>query len=58
MTVDKAYVMLSKGFDQHITYVAMSRHSEDLEMYWSRDEFKDYGELQDVLSRERRKAIA
>jgi hypothetical protein len=55
ITVDKAYVLAAKGFNQHITYVAMSRHIEDVALYWSKDEFKDFADLKDKLGREARK---
>jgi len=55
ITVDKAYVLASKGFNQHITYVAMSRHIEDVSLYWSKDEFKDFADLKNKLSRDGRK---
>ncbi len=55
ITVDKAYVLATKGFNQHITYVAMSRHREDVSLYWSKDEFKDFSDLKSKLSRDGRK---
>ena len=58
ITVDKAYVMASKGFNQHITYVAMSRHIKDVNLYWSRDEFGSFSNLKDHMSREARKENA
>ena len=58
ITVDKAYVMTSKGFNQHITYVAMSRHIKDVNLYWSRDEFGSFSNLKNHMSREARKENA
>ena len=58
ITVDKAYVMASKGFNQHITYVAMSRHIKDVNLYWSRDEFGSFSNLKNHMSREARKENA
>ena len=58
ITVDKAYVMASKGFNQHITYVAMSRHIKDVNLYWSRDEFSSFSDMKDQMNREARKENA
>jgi len=58
ITVDKAYVMASKGFNQHITYVAMSRHIKDVNLYWSRDEFGSFSNLKNHMGREARKENA
>ncbi len=37
-TVDAAYVLASRSMDQHLAYVAMTRHREDLHLYTSRDD--------------------
>jgi Ti-type conjugative transfer relaxase TraA len=55
VTVNKAYVMASRGFNQHITYVAMSRHIGDLELYWSKDEFSSFSDFKNQLGKEGRK---
>jgi len=55
ITVDKAYVMASKGYNQHIAYVAMSRHIKDVNLYWSKDEFSSFGDMNNQMSREARK---
>ena len=55
VTVDKAYVFASKGFNMHIAYVAMSRHAQEATMFWARDEFKDFSILSSHLSREAKK---
>ena len=47
--------MASKYLDRHATYVALSRHRESAEIYWSRDEFPDFKSVQSTLSRERLK---
>jgi len=36
-TVDRVYVLATRGFDRHLAYVALSRHREDVVMYHSRD---------------------
>jgi Ti-type conjugative transfer relaxase TraA len=37
-TVDAAYVLASRSMDQHLAYVAMTRHREDLQIYASHDD--------------------
>ena len=54
-TVDKSYVLASKYFDQHSTYVALSRHRDTTQLYWSHDEFYNKEQLYDICSRERAK---
>ncbi len=55
VTVDRAYVLATGGFDRHLSYVAMSRHREGVEMVYSREDFKDDGALAATLGRERSK---
>ncbi|WP_425287753.1 Ti-type conjugative transfer relaxase TraA [Pseudorhizobium banfieldiae] len=38
-TVDRAFVMASSTMDRHMTYVAMTRHREGVQLYGSQDEF-------------------
>ena len=38
-TVDRAYVLASETMDRHLTYVAMTRHRDDVQLYAGRDEF-------------------
>jgi len=57
VTVDRAYVLASKYFDRHSTYVAMSRHREGADLYVSRDDFPSFGDLSKTLSRERTKDV-
>jgi Ti-type conjugative transfer relaxase TraA len=58
MTVDRAFVFASKGFDRHLAYVSMSRHVKEVEMYWSKEEFSNFKDLQECLSRDRSKENA
>jgi hypothetical protein len=59
-TIEKTYFVGGKFDDFHKTYVSLSRHSEDLEIYLSRDEFKDlnaygtklYKEIDNTLIRD------
>ncbi|CDZ41633.1 Ti-type conjugative transfer relaxase TraA [Neorhizobium galegae bv. officinalis] len=40
-TVDRAYVMASQTMDRHLTYVAMTRHRDGVQLYAAQDEFTD-----------------
>ena len=40
-TVDRAFVMASGTMDRHLTYVAMTRHRESVQLYAGRDELKN-----------------
>jgi len=44
-TVDRAFVMASSTMDRHLTYVAMTRHREDVTLYAGRDELRDMKEI-------------
>lgn len=55
VTVDRSYVLTSKYLDRHATYVAMTRHKEGAEIFWSKEEFPKYDKMVDCLSRERAK---
>lgn len=57
-TVDHTYVLASEYLDRHATYVAMTRHREGVELYWSREKFTDYDEMVKSLSRERTKEFS
>jgi Ti-type conjugative transfer relaxase TraA len=50
-TVDRAYVLVSKSMDRHLTYVAMTRHRDGVALYAGRDEFSDMDSLAGRLSR-------
>jgi hypothetical protein len=54
-TVDRAYVLASGTMDRHLTYVAMTRHRDDVQLYAGRDEFRDVGALSARLSRSQAK---
>jgi hypothetical protein len=58
ITVDKSFVLASKYMDRHSTYVAMSRHRESTELYWSKDKFYNYEAMVKSLGRENRKELA
>ncbi len=38
-TVDRSYVLTSKYFDRHTSYVALSRHRESAMLFYAHDEF-------------------
>ncbi|MGO7042129.1 Ti-type conjugative transfer relaxase TraA [Rhizobium acaciae] len=50
-TVDRVKVLASLSLDRHLTYVAMTRHREDLKLYYGRRSFAFNGGLSKVLSR-------
>lgn len=50
-TVDRVKVLASLSLDRHLTYVAMTRHREDLAVYYGRRSFAKAGGLVQMLSR-------
>ncbi len=54
-TVDRTFVLATPGMDRHLAYVGMTRHREGAELYAGRDDFKDFGDLKERLSRARPK---
>lgn len=46
-TVDRAFVLASTTMDQHLTYVAMTRHRDGAQLYAAQDEFTNAGRLVD-----------
>jgi len=54
-TVDRAYVLASGTMDRHLTYVAMTRHRDEAQLYASREEFRDMAALSVRLSRSQAK---
>lgn len=50
-TVDRVKVLASLSLDRHLTYVAMTRHHEDLNLYYGRRSFAKAGGLIPILSR-------
>jgi hypothetical protein len=50
-TVNRAYVLASGTMDRHLTYVAMTRHREAVQLYAGREEFSDVNALSARLSR-------
>lgn len=56
-TLDRTFVLGSRHFDKHTAYVAMSRHREDVSMYYGKDDFKDFNDLKHVMTREQPKGL-
>jgi Ti-type conjugative transfer relaxase TraA len=56
-TVDRVKVLASLSLDRHLTYVAMTRHRENLDVYYGRRSFAKTGGLVQVLSRKNAKEI-
>ncbi len=54
-TVDRVKVLASLSLDRHLTYVAMTRHREDLAVYYGRRSFGKAGGLIPILSRKNAK---
>lgn len=58
VTVDRAHVLATPGMDQHSSYVALSRHRDNMQLHYGRDDFANDGNLARTLSRERAKDMA
>ena len=54
-TVDRVKVLASLSLDRHLTYVAMTRHRENLQVYFGHRSFEMNGGLTKVLSRRQAK---
>ena len=52
-TVDRAFVYLSPTMDAQLSYVALSRHRDDVTLYGAREDFRSRGELKDAMTRDR-----
>lgn len=58
MTVDRVQLLATPGIDSHATYVAMSRHRENVDLHYGRDDFANQNKLVRAASRERGKDMA
>ncbi|MBB6469410.1 Ti-type conjugative transfer relaxase TraA [Aminobacter lissarensis] len=54
-TVDRVKVLASLSLDRHLTYVAMTRHREDVALYYGKRSFQKAGGLEHILSRKNAK---
>ncbi len=52
VTVDQAFVLATPHFDQHTSYVALSRHKEAVKLYANRKDFKTDTRLHSSLGRQ------
>ena len=57
-TVDRCLVLASQHFDSNLSYVAMSRHKEDVRLFWSEEVFGSKEGLIERLSRAPRTSAA
>ncbi|CAL7959581.1 hypothetical protein MIDIC_140004 [Alphaproteobacteria bacterium] len=51
-------MLASELFNRHVAYVALSRHREVVDLYWSNDKFKNFGKLVNTFKRERLKGLS
>ena len=56
-TVDRVKVLASLSLDRHLTYVAMTRHREEMSLYYGRRSFDKAGGLIKMLSRKNAKDV-
>ncbi|MFM0197801.1 Ti-type conjugative transfer relaxase TraA [Paraburkholderia strydomiana] len=54
-SVDRAYPLATPGMDRSLSYVAMTRHKEEVDLYAAREDFRSYDQLAARMSRENRK---
>ncbi|NTW87749.1 MAG: Ti-type conjugative transfer relaxase TraA [Desulfobulbaceae bacterium] len=59
-TIDKTFILATPGFDKHLSYVSMSRHRDEVNLYYSSDldGFKNLDHLKASLSRDNSKDLA
>ena len=55
VTVDRVKVLATLSLDKHLTYVALTRHREDVALYYGRRSFQKAGGLVAILSQRRAK---
>jgi len=58
ITVDKAHVLASPNYNRHATYVAMSRHKEDVKLYWAKEDFSSFNSLKNRMGVARNKDVS
>lgn len=58
VTVDRTHVLATPGMDRHSAYVGLSRHRDDVQLHYGRDDFADQRQLVRALSRDRGKDMA
>ena len=58
VTVDRCYVLASAHLDRHATYVALSRHRAQVDLFYSREQFMQKDDLLKTLSRKQSKDVS
>lgn len=58
VTVDQAHILATPGMDRHSAYVGLTRHRDEVQLHYGRDDFADSDKLVRTLSRERAKDMA
>tara|TARA_R110000824_G_scaffold24090_1_gene85328 strand:+ start:25818 stop:28355 length:2538 start_codon:yes stop_codon:yes gene_type:complete len=58
VTVDQAHILATPGMDRHSAYVGLTRHRDEAQLHYGRDDFADQSRLVRTLSRERAKDMA
>ncbi|HAU1484855.1 TPA: Ti-type conjugative transfer relaxase TraA [Legionella pneumophila] len=58
VTVDRSYILPSKHYDAHSTYVAMTRHRKSCDLFVSHEAFANDKILVDTLGRNRAKDLS
>jgi len=57
VTVDRSFVLASKRFDSHVSYVSMSRHRASADLYFSKEDFPNAKALTRHLSQSNHKEM-
>jgi len=58
ITVDRSYLLASRYLDAHASYVGMTRHRESTDLFYSKEDFPNYSDLVNSLSRDRAKDVS
>ncbi|MCP4749062.1 MAG: Ti-type conjugative transfer relaxase TraA [Desulfobacteraceae bacterium] len=57
-TLDRTFVFADNYFDRHTALTALTRHKQDVSLYWSKEQFKDFDHLKMTFTRQRPKELA
>ena len=58
VTVDRAYVLASDSMSANLAYVANTRHKEELQIHYSKEQFKDVEDMGRKLSKAEEKTFS
>lgn len=58
ITVDKAHVLASPNYNRHAIYVAMSRHIEEMKLYWAKEDFSSFNSLKNRMGKAGNKDVS